>query len=339
METEAQLIRLLADGKRHSGAALAAQLGISRAAVWKAVQRARERLDIEILAEQGQGYQLKAPLELLDAQEIESRLPPAAKERIGPIQCFAQIDSTNTWLLEQSTQGATSGTCVLAERQTAGRGRRGRAWCSPFGANLYLSILWYFDAGPATLGALSLAAGAAVAQALESLGITGIQLKWPNDIHWQQRKLGGLLIEIAGETQGPSRAVIGLGLNLQMPETAAKTIDQPWVDLREICQNPIPQDQIPQQHSATRNTIAACCIDQLSAMLASFPEQGPAPFLSAWRRFDAYRDQRASLHWSQHCLQGTYRGIDDQGALLLQIGQETRHFAAGELSLRPGQPS
>lgn len=329
MQTDVQLIRCLADGQCHSGALLAEKLGISRAAVWKAVQRTRAQFGLDILAEKGQGYQLNSPLELLDADAITNQLPIAAKVRIGAIRCFMQLESTNTWLLEQSTQGAAKGTVVLAERQTAGHGRRGRAWHSPFGANLYLSMLWSFETGPATLGALSLAAGAAVAQALESLGVTGIQLKWPNDIHWQARKLGGLLIEIAGETQGPSRAVIGLGLNLRMPASAAKVIDQPWVDLREICQD----------HTPERNLIAACCIDHLSTMLTGFLDQGPTPFLNTWRRFDAYRDQLACLHWSERRVEGIYRGIDDQGALLLQIGEDIHRFAAGELSLRPGLSS
>ncbi|WPL17314.1 Bifunctional protein BirA [Thiorhodovibrio winogradskyi] len=328
MDTETRLIRLLADGERHSGAALATVLGISRAGVWKAIQRASQRFEIEILASKGQGYQLPAPLELLDATAIAAKLPPEAGGRIGPIHCFEDIDSTNSWLFTLGRGQTANGTCVLAERQSAGRGRHGRAWYSPFGANLYLSMLWQFDTGPAALGPLSLAAGAALCQALESLGITDLQLKWPNDIHWHGRKLGGLLIEIAGETQGPSRAVIGLGLNLRMPATAAATIDQPWVDLSEICQGSPPE----------RNTIAARCIDQLSAMLIRFLALGPEPFLNAWRRFDAYRDQAVSLHWGEHSVEGIYRGIDDQGALLLQSGQATRRFTAGEVSLRAARP-
>jgi BirA family biotin operon repressor/biotin-[acetyl-CoA-carboxylase] ligase len=325
LDTGANLIRRLADGQRHSGAALATELGISRAAVWKAVRRTSERFGLEILATRGQGYQLATPLELLNAERIDATLSPAVRERVGPIHCFAELDSTNTWLLEQAAEGAPSGTCVLAERQTAGRGRRGRNWHSPFAANLYLSILWRFDTGPAALGALSLAAGATVAQTVEAFGVKGVQLKWPNDIHWQERKLGGLLIEVAGETQGPSRAVLGLGLNLNMPATAGNSIDQPWVDLREACQG----------QSLERNTIAAACIEQLTTLLASFLHQGPKPFIDAWQRFDGYRDQPASLHWSEHQVQGIYRGIDEHGALLLQVGTETRHFAAGEFSLRP----
>lgn len=369
METEIRLIQLLADGERHSGAALAAELGISRAAVCKAVARASQKLGLDILAVKGQGYRLTAPLELLDPRDIQARLSSAVREHAGPIHCFDQIDSTNAWLLEQSTQGAASGTCVLAERQTAGRGRRGRVWHSPFGSNLYLSMLWRFDAGPAALGPLSLAAGTAVAQALQYLGVSGVQLKWPNDIHWQARKLGGLLIEVAGETHGPSQAVLGLGLNIRMPDGAKDRIDQPWVDLRQAC-NGHPDDQTAptgpspsaqhqgvrahpdprrlapstgmnqgrdraQRHSPSRNAVAAACIEQLTAMLTSFLRQGPGPFIAAWRQFDAYRDQPATLQWSEHEIRGIYRGIDDQGALLLQTASETRRFVAGEVSFRP----
>lgn len=325
METQAGLIRLLADGQRHSGPALAESLGLSRAAVWKAIQRANQRWGVEIQAVKGQGYQLPTALELLDAPSIQAQLTAETRARLGPIQCFDELPSTNTWLMEQASQGARRHACVLAEFQSAGRGRRGRAWVSPFGANLYLSILWHFDTGPATLGPLSLAAGAAVAQALEDLGVPNIQLKWPNDIHWQRRKLGGLLIEVAGETQGPSRAVIGLGLNRRMPHAPAAHIDQPWVDLEDILPGQAPG----------RNQLAARCIQRLSAMLARFPETGSRPFLDIWRRFDGYRGQMVSLSWGEHQLQGRYLGIDDQGALRLDCEGEIRCFAAGELSLRP----
>ncbi|MBK1649357.1 bifunctional biotin--[acetyl-CoA-carboxylase] ligase/biotin operon repressor BirA [Rhabdochromatium marinum] len=328
-DTATRLIRQLADGERHSGAALAAALGISRAAVWKAIQRTSQQFDLEIRAVKGQGYQLPAPLELLDPAAMSARLAPETHRRIGPLHCFIDIDSTNTWLLAHSLEHPAQGTCVLAERQSAGRGRRGRSWHSPFGANLYLSMFWSFDAGPAALGTLSLAAGAALCLALESLGIAQLQLKWPNDLHWQGRKLGGLLIEIAGETQGPSRVVLGLGLNLRMPANTTTAIDQPWVDLNTICQS----------HPPPRNTLAACCIDQLSAMLASFLEQGSEPWLNTWRRFDAYRDQTVSLHWGEHSITGIYRGIDDQGALLLQTDGALRHFTAGEVSLRAAPAS
>lgn len=325
MQTQARLIRLLADGQRHPGTALAAALGLSRAAVWKAVQRANQQWGLGIVAIRGQGYQLPNPLELLDVSQIRAHWPAATAARLGPIHCFDQLSSTNSWLMEQANQGTPSGTCVLAEYQSAGRGRQGRPWVSPFGANLYVSLLWRFDAGPATLGPLSLTAGAAVAEALEALGVPDIQLKWPNDIHWQQRKLGGLLIEVAGETQGPSRVVIGLGLNLRMPRTSAAHIDQPWVDLEGILPGQAPG----------RNPLAARCIEALSDMLAALPEHGPQPFLERWRRFDGALGQLVQLSWSQHQVEGRCLGIDDQGALRLEQHGEIRHFTAGELSLRP----
>lgn len=262
---------------------------------------------------------------LLDAETILARLPPEARQRIGPLWRFDTIDSTNAWLLAQAEQGADSGTCVLAEHQSAGRGRRGRTWYSPFGANLYLSLLWRFDAGAAALATLSLAAGVAIAEALVTLGVAQPTLKWPNDIHYQGRKLGGLLIEIAGERQGPSRAVLGLGLNLHMPAGTGARIDQPWIDLADILQADLPN----------RNTIAALCIDRLSAMLAAFPETDPADLLDAWRRFDGYRDRPADLQFGTQSIAGIYRGIDAQGALVLETDAGERRFSAGEIRFRP----
>lgn len=322
--SELDLIRRLADGQCHSGAELARELGVSRTGIWKIVQRAKRKHGIDILALKGRGYSLSAPLDLLDPDRIRAMLPSAEARCIGQIRCFDQIDSTNAWLLHRAAQGAESGTCALAERQTAGRGRRGRPWISPFGANLYASILWHFESGPAALGPLSLAAGAAIAEALTALEIQGIQLKWPNDIHWCRRKLGGLLIELNGEPQGPSRVVIGLGLNLRMPKTEGASIDQPWVDLAEVTHGQLPE----------RNKVAAYCLGRLGATLASFLARGPDHFLERWRRFDDYRGLPVRLSSGAGDTLGIYQGIGDQGVLLIETANGLRSFAAGEVSLR-----
>ncbi|MGB0713369.1 MAG: biotin--[acetyl-CoA-carboxylase] ligase, partial [Gammaproteobacteria bacterium] len=234
METHQKLIRQLADGAVHSGTELAERLGISRAAVWKAVHKAEQMLELTVHRIRGRGYCLQAPLELFDPERITAAMSASARQRIANLWIFDDIDSTNSHLMREAYQGAASGTLCLAERQSAGRGRRGRTWVSPYGSNLSLSLLWRYPFGPTGLGNLSLAAGAAVAGALEAEGVPGIALKWPNDVLWRRRKLAGLLLEVAGEAQGPSQVVVGLGLNIRLGADQAGGIDQPWVDLDSI---------------------------------------------------------------------------------------------------------
>ena len=330
METYLKLVRLLADGHYHSGAALAEQLGLSRAAVWKAARKAGERLGLTIESRRGTGYRLSEPLELLDPARFLGALSHPAHSHIARLEIFDDIDSTNAHLLAAGHAGAPSGTLCLAERQSAGRGRRGRTWVSPYGANLYLSLLWRFPQGPGHLGGLSLAVGAALAQALEAAGAAGIGLKWPNDLLWQRRKLGGLLIEVAAEAQGPSLVVIGLGLNTRLGGAQAQGIDQPWVDLDEILG--------PQGYS--RNRIATLATKALVTTLERYGREGLAPFLPLWERYDRYRGERVEIRQGERVITGTQAGITIEGALRLEVAGEVQIFTAGEVSLRPvGSPS
>lgn len=330
METHLKLVRLLADGHYHSGAALAEQLGLSRAAVWKAARKAGERLGLTIESRRGTGYRLSEPLELLDPARFLGALSHPAHSHIARLEIFDDIDSTNAHLLAAGHAGAPSGTLCLAERQSAGRGRRGRTWVSPYGANLYLSLLWRFPQGPGHLGGLSLAVGAALAQALEAAGVAGIGLKWPNDLLWQRRKLGGLLIEVAAEAQGPSLVVVGLGLNTRLRGVQAQGIDQPWVDLDEILG--------PQGYS--RNRIATLATKALVTTLERYGREGLAPFLPLWERYDRYRGERVEIRQGERVITGTQAGITIEGALRLEVAGEVQIFTAGEVSLRPvGSPS
>ncbi len=330
-----EIIRLLADGQPHSGEAIAAAVGISRTAVWKILHKLDRELGLGIESVRGQGYRLPEPMELLSPEAIQSRLDALAQQRIAVLEVLDEIDSTNAYLLEHGRRampvvdGAGSsfstGEICLAERQSAGRGRLGRIWASPFGRNIYLSILWRYPLAPAQLGALSLACGVAVARALEELGVEGVGLKWPNDLHWQRRKLAGLLLEVAGEAQGPSLVVVGVGLNLRLRSTEAAAIDQPWVDLSEVCGNRAP----------TRNLLAAVLINQLTATLSRYAGSGLAPLLDDWRRLDAYQGEQVTLLSGERQIQGILLGIDDQGCLLLEGPNGCQRFAAGEVSLRP----
>ncbi len=329
METPLHIIRLLADGKCHSGEAIAARLGVSRAAVWKSLRKAGKALGLEILAERGRGYRLAAPLELLDPGHILAALDPAAQARIARLEIHDALDSTNTRLMAEAAGGeaggAPSGTLCLAERQTAGRGRIGRTWVSPFGANLYLSLLWRFPFGPAGMGGLSLAAGAAVADALRTVGAQDIALKWPNDILWQRRKLAGLLLEVAGEVQGPAHVVVGVGVNTHLGPDQGAAIDRPWVDL----------DQVLGPGNYSRNALAAGVAAALTEAMARFARDGLGPFLADWERYDLYRGEPVEIRWGRETVRGIHVGLDSQGALRLDTGAGTQTFQAGEVSLRP----
>jgi BirA family biotin operon repressor/biotin-[acetyl-CoA-carboxylase] ligase len=329
-----QVVRLLADGAPHSGEAIAAALGVSRTAVWKLIRQAREQLGLEVEAVRGQGYRLSEPLELLDRDRILSALGDETRRRLRSLEIIESIGSTSSRLLERARARPISGSDMLAEagaevclaeRQTAGRGRLGRTWVSPFGRNLYLSVLWRSALSPAELGGLSLACGVAVASGLRQLGAAEVGLKWPNDVHWRRRKLAGLLLEVGGESQGPSYTVVGVGINLRLTRAQGAAIEQPWVDLAEVMEGRQP----------ARNRVVATVIEALCRALEGYPREGLAPVLDGWRRLDAYQGESVELIAGTQRRSGVYRGIDDQGNLILQTDEGYRSFAAGEVSLRP----
>jgi BirA family transcriptional regulator, biotin operon repressor / biotin---[acetyl-CoA-carboxylase] ligase len=318
------IIRLLADGRCHSGETLAARLGVSRAAVWKSLRKAGEELGLEIVAVRGKGYRLAAPLELLEPARI---LAGIEHERVSRLEIHDSIDSTNAQLMREASNGAPSATLCLAERQTAGRGRLGRTWVSPFGSNLYMSLLWRFPFGPTGMAGLSLAAGAAVADALRDAGAADIALKWPNDILWQRRKLAGLLLEVAGEVHGPAHVVIGVGVNTHLDHSQAAAIDRPWADL----------DQALGQGAYSRNALAARVASTLIVAMERYGREGLAPFLSEWERYDLYRGEQVEIRWGSETVRGIHVGLDAQGALRLDTGSGIRSFQAGEVSLRAAE--
>lgn len=318
MSNPQQILALLADGRFHSGEDLGRALGVSRAAVWKQLARLRTA-GVPLQAVRGRGYRLPEPLELLSAANIRGQLSAAARARLDRLDVLQETDSTSAWLRRHRAPGQTW--ACLAERQTAGRGRRGRAWVSPFAGNLYLSLGWRFEGGPAALGPLSLVAGAATAEAIEAETGVAVGLKWPNDLYIGDRKFGGLLVEMAGEPAGPCDIVLGVGINLHMPEAAARGIDQPWTDLG--------------RHAATppgRNRLAAAVLE---ALLQALPMAGDAGhWLAAWRQRDCLRDRPVRVCEGERIREGIARGIDDQGALLLEEPQGLRPVAAGEVSIR-----
>jgi BirA family biotin operon repressor/biotin-[acetyl-CoA-carboxylase] ligase len=322
--TTRQLLQLLADGQFHSGTELASTLNISRSSVWKHLQALSE-LGLEVIAVTGKGYKLPQPLQLLDKALIEAQLSPASSALLHDLEIHPVITSTNSHLLAAAAQHCGSGQACLAEYQSGGKGRRGKQWISPFGSNIYLSVLWRYQNGPAAIAGLSLAIGVAVVRVLRQLGIEEVGLKWPNDIYWRGRKLGGILIEVSGESGGPCHAVIGLGLNLYLPEQQAQAIDQAWVDMQQINPAAMPE----------RNRLVALLLNQLLPILAEFEDCGLPMYLEEWRGFDCLVDKAVTLSFGEQRIQGVVRGVDDQGMLLLELDNgQLRSFASGEISLK-----
>lgn len=326
--SEAELLALvdtLADGHWCSGETLAAQAGVTRAALAKRVAHLRE-WGLEVEAEAGRGYRLAQPLRRLDDTRIRAALPAAALARLNVLAVVPRTDSTNQRLLDAAA--AADPQALLAEAQTAGRGRRGRSWRSPFGANLYCSLSWTFSAWPPQLPTLSLVAGLACARALRSLGAQGVQLKWPNDLRVGAAKLGGILIEQRGEAGGSCRVVIGVGINCSMTAAQAGALDQPWISLQSVCGGQAPD----------RNRLAAHLLAELLDALARFEAQGFAAFHAQWSALDATAGQPVRIEGGASPLEGIARGVDEQGALIVEAGGQRHRVHAGEVSLRTVGP-
>ncbi len=326
MPSEIDLIRTLADGAFHSGEELGDLLGITRAAIWKRLQQLRLDFGLEIDAVKGRGYRLREPLDLLHKDQILSSLPHAERSGMGNLHIHQVLDSTNTWLMRQGALGEPSSSVCLAEYQRSGRGRHGRQWISPFGHNIYLSLLWRFDLAPMQVAGLSLAAGIAVMRTLHNFGCREAGLKWPNDILWQNRKLAGLLLEVSGEASGPSTVVIGVGLNTWLG-SAGVGIDQPWIDM-----NSIPNLKLP-----LRNELAGNLITELRKVAIEYQRTGLAGFIDEWHRHDLLIGRQVEIRSASHSQRGVHQGIDSSGALRLLVDGETRLFHAGEVSLRAGE--
>lgn len=327
IDERALLTRLIAGPV--SGDALARASGLSRAGVWKRIEALREA-GVAIDASPGRGYVLAQPLELLDSVAIVAALPAPARARLASLEIAWSIDSSNSELLRRPAAADGMATALLAERQTEGRGRRGRAWMSPLAAHLYLSLSRSFAGGLARLGGLSLVAGIGSVEALHELGFTEVRLKWPNDLvvagDAGLRKLGGLLVEGGGEHAGPVRAVVGLGLNVRMPAAAAAGIDQPWCDLAQLAQG---------RALPSRSALAAAMLARWLPALDEFDADGLAPFLPRYAALDALAMQPVTLHGTSTSHRGVALGLANDGALRIRTDDGREHQVhSGEVSVR-----
>lgn len=325
-DKQQRLLKQLSDGQFHSGSVLAQSLGVSRVAVAKHIKQLAETLSLDVTAITGKGYCLAQPLELLNSAFILEQLNTDAKAVLTGLDIHTQIDSTNRYLMDVLRQQSQSGLVCFAEQQTQGKGRRGRHWVSPFGHNIYLSIAWQFATGAATLSGLSLAVGVAVIRALNQVGVNEVGLKWPNDIYAQGKKLGGVLIEVSGETDGTCNAVIGLGLNVFLSKAQGATINQAWTDLHTLLG----------ERPLLRNRLAVALLNELLPLIAHFTELGITPYLDEWRQYDCLKQQAATLFIGQHTITGIVLGIDDTGLLLLEHSGKVQAFASGEVSFSAG---
>lgn len=303
----AQLLTALAAGEAISGTGLAAQMGVTRAAIWKQVEALRAR-GVPIEAQGAAGYRLPWPLQMLDDAVIRAALPAPVAAALGRLEVHWELDSTSTELQRRGALVADL-SVLLAETQSAGRGRRGRQWISPPGLNLYLSCLKRFDGGFATLGGLSLAIGVIVMRTLETLGIRGAGLKWPNDILAADGKLGGILVELSGEFQGPCAAVIGIGLNVRLTPMLRALAGQPASDLATLTDANPPD----------RNRIAATLIAALVDGLQQFERDGFAGFADEYARHDLLIGQPLQLTGGLGAFDGEGAGVDQRGALQVRM--------------------
>lgn len=325
MPLVAKVYAQLADDEFHSGEELAETLGVSRGAVWKAVESLRD-LGATLHAVRNRGYRLKSGSDALDAQQITDLLFPPTRIYVRRVDVAWTVDSTNSVLLARPNPPCGECEAMLAEYQTAGRGRRGRTWLAPPGGSICLSLSWTFRSVPKDLGSLGLVIGVCALRALRAPRLATLQIKWPNDLVIEGRKLGGILIELRAETDGPACVVIGIGLNVALGakalaaigETGASPIDLATAGMLDI----------------SRNAIAAALITKISHALPVFEQEGLKPFADEWRDADALRGRQIDVHTQVGVEHGLARGIDLHGALVVETRKGVRRFISGDVTVR-----
>lgn len=317
-----KLLHLMSDGQFHSGEALGAALGVSRTAIWKQLAAWRQRgLSFDVVP--GKGYRLTEPFEAWSSESLSSFMGASARSSLSYLRIVDQTSSTNDDVMRLMRETRTSGIVCLAEEQTAGRGRRGREWFSPVGANFYGSLGWIFPEGIAAVEGLSLAVGVAIARALRRYGADGISLKWPNDIMVGEAKLGGVLVELQAESDGPCMIVVGVGLNLRVTNGMADQLGRPVAGLAHCAQGAVQ-----------RNQVGGLLLDELLLMLSSYGQTGFAGYRDDWLELDGLRDCPVAVTGLEREITGIARGVDHHGALRVETISGTELIHGGEVSLR-----
>ncbi|URD42221.1 bifunctional biotin--[acetyl-CoA-carboxylase] ligase/biotin operon repressor BirA [Pseudomonas sp. BYT-5] len=312
-----KLLNLLKDGRFHSGQALGEAMGVSRSAVWKQLQHLESELNLVIHKVRGRGYQLAVPLTLLESEVIHEH----GRGDHWPLWIHETIDSTNAEALRLIARGESAPFLVLAEQQTAGRGRRGRQWVSPFAENLYYSLVLRVEGGMRQLEGLSLVVGLAVMRTLQVFGLDAAGLKWPNDVLVGERKIAGILLELVGDPADVCHVVLGIGINVNMQSN--DRVDQQWTSMkREV------------GGSIDRNRLVAQLNQQLQHELARHRRYGFAAFQEDWEQANLWQGRTVSLIAGSNRIDGVMLGVDGLGALRLEVEGVEKSFSAGELSLR-----
>ncbi len=322
----ARLFSKLSDGQFHSGEALASDLAVTRSAVWKAAKELRN-LGATVNAVRNRGYRLPATAGALDGERIRELLSQTANTRIGRLDTSWTVGSTNTILMERPIGLVGSGEALLAEYQTGGRGRRGRSWIAPPGGAICLSMSWVFAQVPRDLGSLGLVIGVCALRALRSLGVPEARLKWPNDLLVRGRKLGGILIELRAESAGPACVVIGIGLNVALGSALLEQISATGLAPVDLASTGLK--------GVSRNAVAAALISGFVDGLLEFERDGLRPFVQEWVQADALRGQPVTVTAADGTARGIARGIDLDGALLVETPTGLLRFISGDVSVRP----
>lgn len=323
-----ELITLLADGAWHTGVRLGAALELSRAAIWKQIRVLRSS-GLEVVADRRRGYRLDAPLQLLDAVAVRAFLDPQVRAALAGLEVLLITGSTNERLASIPAPVPGAMFACAAEYQSGGRGRRGRRWFSPLGHGLCLSVSWCYELAPRDLAALGLVTGVAVAEALSTV-VPGhaVRLKWPNDIVAEGGKLGGILVEVSGESGGPLRIVIGIGVNVRASPRLAPEVDA------DGGMRPATLDALVPGRQISRNELAGCLLNALYRNLSDFADSGFAAFAPRWRSRDYLLGQPVAVSSGSQTISGIAAGIADDGALLIDVGDRLMPVFSGDVTLR-----
>jgi BirA family biotin operon repressor/biotin-[acetyl-CoA-carboxylase] ligase len=266
----------------------------------------------------------------LDADQIREPFSAMPRARLDHLEIFAEIESTNCYLLDQPAPPPGRFRVALAEHQTAGRGRMDKVWHSPPSSGLCMSMSYTFEQAPENLPCVTLAIGVALAKSLEQIGLSGVGLKWPNDIVVRNGKLGGILTEVRSAHGQGMTVVVGVGINVDLgctPETSGILTSIGYASDLATCLDDLP----------SRSAISAAMIEGLFNALAEFETDGFSPFFKAWERFDWLRGQRVSVDQSDGLIRGVCQGIDVDGALILRTDSGTQRILSGSVQLHGQQ--
>lgn len=323
-QTVFSILRLLSDGNFHSGVSIAEQLQCSRATISNTLKNI-DTFGIDIAKLRGRGYRWCNPILWLNPDSILGYT--SINPNYFDLKVFDSVDSTNNCLLSNFENRQINNDCIFvvaAELQTNGRGRLGRTWHTGLGDSLTFSLRWSFEQEVSALSGLSLVIGIAIVRVLKSFSIDNVNLKWPNDILFDHRKLAGVLIELRGEILGPSHAVIGIGINFNLSEIVKSSIEQKITDLSLVtgkCLN--------------RNLVLGALLSELRNILIDFGKYGFAYFKNEWAGYHAYEGEAILLTLpDDSVIEGVVDGVNDDGSICLITASGENSYNVGDISIR-----